>query len=144
MENWPNLSASERVALIVSLFKCPDDQLRLKSPLVCQILENIREDDIQYRRNIHANYANLLCITLARTHDPRYLKDIMLTKMCGDLFYYVDSNLLFEFGSTPNSRDTCISDTLNHYLPMVNTEPWFVIFQDWIQSYAKQIRRISC
>ena len=58
-------------------------------------------------------YVRLLCLVLARTHDVRYLKHVVLLKAAStDMSATVDSNLLFEF-SPGASRATCVRDTVD-------------------------------
>lgn len=107
------------------------------------ILEQIREDDIFGRRDIHGDYVNLLCIVLAKTHNPVYIQNIVKIKRCGDLFYYTDSNLLFEF-SPKGIRETCVKDTLEHIEKEnekekeknENKEEWYKVYSDWVKYYA--------
>lgn len=87
-------------------------------------------------RDIDARYINLLCIALARSHDPKYIKDIILTKMTGDLFFYIDSNLLFEF-SPKKCRKTCIKDTIDHYNDISINEKWLKYYKEYILYYSK-------
>jgi hypothetical protein len=49
--------------------------------------------------NLMYTFVNLLCVVLASTHLPQYLKYIIQAKQIGDAFLYIDSNLLFEFTS---------------------------------------------
>ena len=54
----------------------------------------------------------LLCVTVARTHDPAYLEQIVRLKSSWtDLSMAVDSNLLFEF-SPKGERATAVEDTV--------------------------------
>ena len=54
----------------------------------------------------------LLCVTVARTHDPAYLEQIVRLKSSWtDLSMAVDSNLLFEF-SPKGNRATAVEDTV--------------------------------
>lgn len=110
--------------------------------LASELLEFIREDDKMEKRDIHAGYANLLCVVLARSHNPEFIKDITKTKMCGDLFFYIDSTLLFEFSPKQN-RETCVKDTIEHVNGISNgncdiTNEWFEIYVKWVNYYGKQ------
>lgn len=85
--------------------------------------------------SVHGDYVNLLCITLARTHDKRYLRYIVEAKMSGDLFYRIDSTLLFEF--SPNkSRATCVKDTLAGIDNIESREPWAKQYKEWVKYYS--------
>ena len=84
-ETWNTINKEEVIKQIFNDINQAD--------LAKKILGYIREDDKLEKRNIHAIYANLLCILLAKTHDPKFIEDIVKTKSCGDLFFYVDSNL---------------------------------------------------
>ena len=54
----------------------------------------------------------LLCVTVARTHDPVYLEQIVRLKSSWtDLSMAVDSTLLFEF-SPKAKRETAVEDTV--------------------------------
>ena len=54
----------------------------------------------------------LLCVTVARTHDPVYLEQIVRLKSSWtDLSMAVDSTLLFEF-SPRGERATAVEDTV--------------------------------
>ena len=54
----------------------------------------------------------LLCVTVARTHDPAYLEQIVRLKSSWtDLSMAVDSTLLFEF-SPKAKRETAVEDTV--------------------------------
>ena len=54
----------------------------------------------------------LLCVTVARTHDPVYLEQIVRLKSSWtDLSVAVDSTLLFEF-SPKAKRETAVEDTV--------------------------------
>ena len=54
----------------------------------------------------------LLCVTVARTHDPLYLEQIVRLKSSWtDLSMAVDSTLLFEF-SPKAKRETAVEDTV--------------------------------
>ena len=54
----------------------------------------------------------LLCVTVARTHDPVYLEQIVRLKSSWtDLSMAVDSTLLFEF-SPKGKRETAVEDTV--------------------------------
>lgn len=69
---------------------------------------------IQYYRT------NQLCYYLAQDHNPEYLKYILCTKWCLDLFYYIDSNLLFYFSPEKNV-ETCMEDSINYWTNLDNT-----------------------
>lgn len=122
--------------------------------IIIKLLEKIRKDEMLGKRNVNAEYVNLLCILLAKTHDFKFLKHIVKTKISGDLFYYIDSNLLFEFSprlqsdsfnqilnnrNVDNARKTCIKDTLD----FVNKNPnyiekkWYNVYVGWIRKYAQ-------
>lgn len=63
---------------------------------------------------LDSDRVNLLCYYLAQQNDPQYLKDILESKQCLDLFYCIDSNLLFMF--SPNfNLNTCIQDSVNYW-----------------------------
>lgn len=134
---WHSTDSTIKKTMIKQIFKNKTDT---HVQLAREFLQFIRLDDKANLRDIHAHYANLLCITLARSHDPQYIEDIMMTKMCGDLFFYIDSNLLFEF-SPNHSRETCIGDTIryvNDINNLDNSKPWFAIYKKWINHYANQ------
>ena len=130
---WITSNAVIKQAIIKYMFENEND-LHLK--LATELLNFIREDDKLCKRDIHANYANLLCIILARSHNPDFIEDIVKTKGCGDLFFYVDSTLLFEF--SPNqTRETCVRDTLE-YVNNIHDDKsqWFKIYKDWVNHYG--------
>ena len=61
---------------------------------------------------LHCSWVLLLCVTLARTHDPVFLEPIVrLKNSLTDLSMAVDSTLLFEFSPRGN-RTTAVEDTL--------------------------------
>ena len=133
-ELWNEFNPSARRLTITSLFLC-ENKKGDHTQLAKELLQFMINDDILEKRNIHANYVNLLCITLAQSHNSKYIKDIIQAKRCGDLFYYVDSNLLFEFSSNGN-RKTCVKDTVKFVNESTNEEEWFSIYRDWINHYA--------
>ena len=61
---------------------------------------------------LKCSWVLLLCLTLARTHDPAFLEPIVrLKNSLTDLSMAVDSTLLFEF-SPKGNRATAVEDTL--------------------------------
>lgn len=55
--------------------------------------------------------------------------------MSGDLFYRIDSTLLFEF--SPNrSRATCVKDTLAAIDKIESKEAWAKQYKDWVKDYS--------
>lgn len=68
-------------------------------------------DDNSY--NLKYTFVNLLCVVLASTHLPKYLKYIVQAKQIGDVFFYIDSNLLFEF-SPENEDMTPVKNTVKN------------------------------
>lgn len=87
--------------------------------------------------NIPNFFVNLLCIILAKTHDAGYLKYIVNAKRSGNLFYYIDSTLLFEF-SPKGNKDTCVEDTkeLAKTFGEYEEDSWEKIFYDWVFYYS--------
>jgi len=61
---------------------------------------------------LSCSWVLLLCVTVARTHDPVYLEQMVrLKNSYTDLSMAVDSNLLFEF-SPKGERSTAVEDTV--------------------------------
>jgi len=73
------------------------------------IIEHILQQPATTR--LDCSWVLLLCVTVARTHDPAYLEQIVRLKSgYTDLSMAVDSNLLFEF-SPKGERSTAVEDT---------------------------------
>lgn len=136
---WHTIDSETKKTIIKHMFNTKTDN-HIK--LARELLKIIREDDKLCRRDIHAGYVNLLCVLLAKSHNPEYIKDIVKTKCCGDLFYYVDSNLLFEF-SPKQKRETCIKDTMEYVNNMKCKEKWFEIYKGWVNHYGKHYDELT-
>lgn len=97
-------------------------------------------------------FVMLLCLVLARTHDPVHIGRIMrLKNMSMDMSMTIDSNLLFEF--SPNGkRETCVEDTIAALesaekkraakaMPLfpkhVTNSSWFEEFRKMATGYSK-------
>lgn len=132
---WATTDAVTKQIIIKYMFENGNSN-HLK--LATELLEFIREDDKLDKRDIHANYANLLCIVLARSHNSDYIEDIVKTKACGDLFFYIDSTLLFEFSPQQN-RETCVKDTIEH-VNIVSDDKWFKIYKDCVNHYGNMYK----
>lgn len=130
---WNKINTKSKEYIIVHLFHNKTNEY---CKLASKLLEFTRESEMNETRDIHANYVNLLCILLAKSHDPIYIKDIVKTKQTCDLFYYIDSNLLFEF-SSKGDRNTCIQDTLKYVNSCDNKEKWFKDYKNYVNHYAK-------
>lgn len=100
------------------------------------LIDFFLEDFIVYPMSIHYNYVNLLAVVLASTHLPKYLKYIVRAKMIDDLFFYIDSNLLFEFSG--GSRETSIIDTLDKINELCDELPTDLAaqYKKWIHTYS--------
>lgn len=130
---WSNSDSKSKQSVIQQIFKSDNNEY---VDLASELLKFIRNDDKLEKRNIHAKYVNLLCIALAKSHNSKYLEDIVLTKMCGDLFFYIDSNLLFEF-SPSGKRESSITDTVEWINKIDdNTEKWFDVCKNWVNHYS--------
>lgn len=129
---WNDLDTVLKHEIILQIWK---NKTKNNVRLASEILKVIRTDES--KKDIRYRYINLLCILLARSHDFKYLKDIIETKIQGDLFFYVDSNLLFEF-SPLGKRETCIKDTLNYFKTYNCNEKWFKQFLEWVERYSSQ------
>ena len=134
---WHKTDPLVKQVIIKQMFKNKTDA-HIK--LARELLEFIRMDTKLEKRDIHANYANLLCILLAKSHNPEFIKDIVETKRC--LFFHIDSNLFFEF-SPKHSRETCVRDTMDdvvNNLDNVNNtnhnKTWFPIYKEWVEYYG--------
>ena len=133
-ELWETIDSSVKQKIIKEMFKSHDDHTKLAK----ELLKFIRQDEILEKRNIHVGFANLLCILLARSHNSEFIKDIIKTKRCCDLFFYIDSNLLFEFNPNQN-RLSCVKDTIEYVNSFSNSEinkEWFKIYKDWVNYYG--------
>ena len=148
LKHWDKFSNKEKYHLIKQLWI--KDMIDGRDVSVIRILlQSIRESEMVGRRTIHGHFVNMLCITLARFyHSPNMIKsaitqaelleEVVKTKRSLDLFYYIDSTLLFEF-TLERNRKTCIKDMLN-YTQSFKTdckEEWQTILKDWVGSYAK-------
>lgn len=101
------------------------------------IMEFFFEDFIINNHNLLYTFINLLAITLASTHMVKYLKYIVRAKCLDDVFFYIDSNLLFEF-SVKADRSTCIKDTIKNIDTLCKELPEELvdIFKQWIAHYS--------
>src|SRR5436853_337072 len=129
---WHATDSTIKQTIIKQMFKNKTDN---HMKLARKLLEYIRNDDKLEKRDIHAKYANLLCILLAKSHNPEFLEDIVKTKSCGDLFFYIDSTLLFEFSPKQN-RETCVTDTIEYVNNTTNNKNWFKIYKIWVHYYG--------
>ena len=78
----------------------------IASAIIARVLE--QPDTIK----LSCPWVLLLCVTVARTHDPVYLEQIVRLKSSWtDLSMAVDSTLLFEF-SPRGERETAVEDTV--------------------------------
>ena len=78
----------------------------IASAIIARVLE--QPDTIK----LSCPWVLLLCVTVARTHDPVYLEQIVRLKSSWtDLLMAVDSTLLFEF-SPRGERATAVEDTV--------------------------------
>lgn len=128
---WDKCSYHTKHLIIFNVFVEKNDK-------VAETIIQFFFDD--YDKTIHLRYQfiNLLAITLATTSDPKYLHYVVRAKTMGDLFFYIDSNLLFEFngiGKRATSMNDTIDmiDTLSDYLPdeLKNT------YKEWVYYYSK-------
>jgi hypothetical protein len=138
---WNNTTSEIKKEMIREMFR---NKTKNHINLAREFLKFIRQDDKQDKRDIHAGYANLLCILLAKSHDPEFIKDIIETKQCGDLFFYVDSNLMFEF-SPKRNRETCVRDTMDYVNNIKGSDPilneeWFKTYKDWVNYYGNHYK----
>lgn len=73
---WNGLDKKNKHLLIKYLWKNNDnDTLKLDNIRI--LLGDIRSSEINNKRVIHASYANLLCIVLARTGEIKFMEDII-------------------------------------------------------------------
>jgi len=89
--------------------------------------------------NLMYTFVNLLVVVLASTHLPQYLKYVIWTKQIGDVFFYIDSNLLFEFSPVKNS-DKPIEDTFQN-LDMICqhlSDADAKLYKYWVKYYSKE------
>ena len=126
---WHIIDYKKKQVIIIHMFNNKTDKY---IKLAQNLLQFIRKDDKLNRRDIHTGYANLLCILLAKSHDLKYIDDIIKTKCCGDLFFYIDSTLQFEFSPQQN-RENCIIDTIQY----VNNNICNNVYKKWVLHYGK-------
>ena len=90
---------------------------------------------------LDCSWVLLLCVTLARTHDPAFLEPIVrLKSSLTDLSMAVDSTLLFEF-SPKGNRATAVEDTLawvNHPSEFPYTGATGESIRAMVSRYAQQ------
>jgi len=136
--SWTSLNNRNKHIIIKQIYYTHDST---SAELLIKILLDDYKKDIYHVNNI---FINLLCITLAKTHDIKYLSFIINAKdSSGDLFFHIDSNLLYEF-SPKNVRNTCVTDILkfianndDYYLQYL-TEYELELYKNWIKKYSKQ------
>jgi hypothetical protein len=130
---WNHYDRPIKALIIKQIWKNKrEDYLELTS----QLLKFIRDGHKKDQHHVRGMYVNLLCILLARSHNFKYLQDIVKTKNCGDLFFYVDSNLLFEF-SPKGERETCMKDIIEFIKDYDCKKKWFQRYKEFVEHYSK-------
>ena len=108
-EHWASdaVSTYDRHVIVKQLcFTKHASHVGVASAILGRILE--QPDTIK----LSCPWVLLLCVTVARTHDPVYLEQIVRLKSSWtDLSMAVDSTLLFEF-SPKAKRETAVEDTV--------------------------------
>ena len=108
-EHWASdaVSTYDRHVVVKQLcFTKHASHVGIASAILGRILE--QPDTIK----LSCPWVLLLCVTVARTHDPVYLEQIVRLKSSWtDLSMAVDSTLLFEF-SPKARRETAVEDTV--------------------------------
>ena len=108
-EHWASdaVSTYDRHVVVKQLcFTKHASHVGIASAILGRILE--QPDTIK----LSCPWVLLLCVTVARTHDPVYLEQIVRLKSSWtDLSMAVDSTLLFEF-SPKAKRETAVEDTV--------------------------------
>ena len=108
-EHWASdaVSTYDRHVVVKQLcFTKHASHVGIASAILGRILE--QPDTIK----LSCPWVLLLCVTVARTHDPVYLEQIVRLKSSWtDLSVAVDSTLLFEF-SPKAKRETAVEDTV--------------------------------
>lgn len=140
---FDTLSPKDKCLIIKEMFynnsaKDKESNIKLSILLINNYCEIIRTSEWGVI-NIPNFFINLLCIILARTHDINNLKYIIKAKQSRDLFFYVDSNLIFEFSPNGN-RETCIQGTKKYVQKLMNgsnDKEWYKTFCDWVTHYSQ-------
>ena len=108
-EHWASdaVSTYDRHVVVKQLcFTKHASHVGIASAIIARVLE--QPDTIK----LSCPWVLLLCVTVARTHDPVYLEQIVRLKSSWtDLSMAVDSTLLFEF-SPKAKRETAVEDTV--------------------------------
>jgi len=102
------------------------------------IMKFFLDDYDENSYNLMYTFVNLLCVVLASTHLPKYLKYIMQAKQMGDAFLYIDSNLLFEF-SLENEEMTPVKNTLKNLddICLHLSDDDSKVYRQWVKYYSE-------